>query len=296
MPTPPRVSFFTKGERLPHSTSYIIVNQNYVQYVPPRSNASTDATPLLFIHGGGLTGANWESTPDRRPGWAVRASESGRHVYIMDGVDSGRSQRAPDEIRPGPVEHRGALEMWDRFRFGRAEDFEARKVFPDSVFLASHLDELVACQAARRRIVDDIETSGIINVIKELAVGGKIDVVCHSHGAKMLTDPHCMKEVGPYVRKAILVEPGTTATSENGKSFVEGMKCLVVWGDYVADHPAWVPIVKIFDQAPVPAVEIMHLPEVGLKGNSHFPMSDANSDEVWQKLLDWLDAKSRPSL
>lgn len=206
----------------------------------------------------------------------------------MDGVDSGRSQRAPDHIRPGLMEHRGALEMWQRFRFGKIEDFETRRVFEDSVFPGEYLDHLVGAQVARRRDVDDVETKGIVNVVKELAVGGKTDIIAHSHGAKMLTD--AMGQVDGLVRKAILVEPGTTAS---GKGFVEGIKTLVVWGDYVADHPAWIPIQRVFDEAPV---EKLHLPDVGIRGNSHFPMSDYNSDEVWKKVFDWLDADSSSKL
>ena len=66
----------------------------------------------------------WESTPDRRPGWAVLASRPpySRPVYCIDAVDSGRSQRCPDKIRPARVEHRTAEDMWSRFRFGPSVD------------------------------------------------------------------------------------------------------------------------------------------------------------------------------
>lgn len=279
---PPRVSFFTKGERLPHKSSYIITGQNYIQYIPPRGSSSSNTIPLLFIHGGGLTGAQWESTPDLRPGWAVLASQADRHVYCMDGVDSGRSMRAPDSSRAGGVEHRTAEEMWQRFRFGKPEDFETRTTFPDSAFDAQYLDALTASQVARRRNLDAEEIVGIINVIKELAVDGKIDIIGHSHGCALFIE--AMKDVASFVRKAVLVEPGTTA---DAKYMVEGVKSLVVWGDYTMEHPAWKPMRAMFENAPC---EVVVLSEVGLKGNSHFPMSDKNSDEVYKLAENWINA------
>ena len=68
-------------------------------------------------------GQMWESTPDRRPGWAVVTSclPHSRPIYLIDAVDSGRSQRCPDPFRHAPVEHRAAADMWWRFRFGPVE-------------------------------------------------------------------------------------------------------------------------------------------------------------------------------
>ncbi len=40
----------------------------YVQYHVPEPRRGT--APLLLWHGGGLTGATWESTPDGREGWS----------------------------------------------------------------------------------------------------------------------------------------------------------------------------------------------------------------------------------
>jgi hypothetical protein len=34
---------------------------------------------------------------------------------------------------------------------------------------------------------------------------------------------------------------------------------------------------------------ILDLPEQGVLGNSHFPMLDRNSDQVIERLLQWLD-------
>lgn len=38
-------------------------------------------------------------------------------------------------------------------------------------------------------------------------------------------------------------------------------------------------------------VTVIHLPEVGLHGNTHFPMSDLNNVEVAELLKEWLHEK-----
>jgi hypothetical protein len=38
-------------------------------------------------------------------------------------------------------------------------------------------------------------------------------------------------------------------------------------------------------------VTIVHLPEIGIKGNTHFIMSDLNNQVVAEKLTEWLKEK-----
>lgn len=50
-----------------------------------------DGPPLLFIHGGGATGACWCATLDGRPGWADRLAEHGYECWLADWPGTGRS-------------------------------------------------------------------------------------------------------------------------------------------------------------------------------------------------------------
>ncbi len=55
--------------------------------------------PLLFIHGGGATGACFRVTPDGRPGWADRLAARGYECWVTDWPGTGRSgNRDPLEI------------------------------------------------------------------------------------------------------------------------------------------------------------------------------------------------------
>ena len=43
------------------------IEQAYIQYFIPEERKYN--LPVLLVHGGGMTGSNWETTPDGRPGW-----------------------------------------------------------------------------------------------------------------------------------------------------------------------------------------------------------------------------------
>src|SRR5262245_31535577 len=71
------------------------VEQMYVQYFLPQIRRGK--YPLLLWHGGGLTGASFETTPDGREGWLNMFLRKGWDVYISDAVERGRSSLAsPD--------------------------------------------------------------------------------------------------------------------------------------------------------------------------------------------------------
>jgi pimeloyl-ACP methyl ester carboxylesterase len=285
IPTHPQVSFYTSGIRTPHHDSYIITNQSYVGHRPafqPSYPRQVSPIPILFIHGGGLTGAMWESTPDCRPGWACDANHLGYHAYLLDTVDHGRSQRAPDQQRMGEVEHRTAKYVWERFRIGSAEDFEERKPFEGSQFPVEDFDVLIAGQAARRRNNDEIETRGVVQAIRKLGV---CHIIAHSHGAALVMA--CLNEIKNHISHLVLVEPGETS---NPGYLTGQVPTLVVWGDYIETASIWTKLQTQYKRRPTRPVDSLNLPGVaGIKGNSHFLMIEKNSSEIFDKIVDWME-------
>ena len=55
------------------------VGHAYCQYFIPED---ARGLPILLIHGGALTGACWETTPDGREGWANRLLRRGRRLRL----------------------------------------------------------------------------------------------------------------------------------------------------------------------------------------------------------------------
>ena len=93
------------------------IEQMYVQYVrlaEPRARH-----PLLLMHGGGLCGVCYETTPDGRPGWQNFFLHVGHDVHVADAVERGRASwaRSPEFLRGVPM-FRTKAEAWELFRIG----------------------------------------------------------------------------------------------------------------------------------------------------------------------------------
>ena len=303
----PEVSFHTAGEQLPYNDSHIIIDQAYVQYIPPVAGhdselaSTTSSAPLLLVHGGGLTGAMWESTPDRRPGWAILATRPpySRPVYCVDAVDSGRSQRCPDNHRQDSVEHRTVADMWSRFRFGPQENFSgdllkpdadaqspvrASVSWPDSKFPLEHLNRLLASQSARRRGSEqyEAEAKGLRDAILEI---GQCDLLAHSNGCAVVILALLDDVTRSRIRRLVMVEPGPPHTES--VDHLDAVRMLMLWGDHIGGHNMWKRIRAHYNKVRGD-ISVYDLPSMGIKGNSHFPMSDRNSDEIGRMVLDWL--------
>src|SRR5262245_66500280 len=50
-----------------------------------------EGRPIVFIHGGGASGAAFRATPDGRLGWADRLAEQGFQCWVTDWPGCGRS-------------------------------------------------------------------------------------------------------------------------------------------------------------------------------------------------------------
>jgi hypothetical protein len=121
--------------------------QMYVQYFLPQNERG--AAPLLLWHGGGMTGVNYETTPDGRQGWLEFFLRKGWAVYNSDAVERGRSGWAmyPDVI-PGEPVFLTTANPFERFRIGDGEgsyngDPAKRKYLTGSQFPADGYDNFV---------------------------------------------------------------------------------------------------------------------------------------------------------
>ena len=114
-------NFFVNGHYVaPNDTSseHIMARQMYVSYKIPQH--VTHRYPIVLIHGGGLTGAGFDATPDGREGWADFFVARGYKVYVVDQPARGRSAYHP-EIN-GPYNPAGTAEGLEK-RFTAPEDF-----------------------------------------------------------------------------------------------------------------------------------------------------------------------------
>ena len=92
MPLRDEGMFFVNGELVlsnfpsagsggnPPTPATFDVNQMFVHYRLSASNKHK--IPIIMIHGPGLTGMSWETTPDGREGWGTYSTRQGFDTYI----------------------------------------------------------------------------------------------------------------------------------------------------------------------------------------------------------------------
>ena len=268
------------------------VEQMYVQYFVPANGRGS--LPLLMWHGGGLTGVTYESTPDGREGWLNYFVKQGWTVYNSDAVERGRSGWAqyPDVFKGEPI-FLTKENPFERFRIGAGagsynKDPAKMKMMPGSQFPAEGYDNFTKQGVPRWTTTDD----AIIRAYTEL-----VDKVCpcivlaHSQGG-----PFAFKvaQARPDKVKALaLVEPagfGDMATA----GVLKNTRILTVFGDYIEQDSRW-PTIKgnvlrflgeVTKAGGKP--EVIDLPKIGIKGNSHMLMMDRNNLEIAAVIQKWL--------
>jgi len=98
------------------------------------------------------------------------------------------------------------------------------------------------------------------------------------------------------VKALIAVEP-TLGGDKNKIASVKSTPILVIIGDNAKDHPRWKAIrnnsatyAEAF-KAGGGSIDLVDLPDAGIKGNSHMVMMDKNSDQVADLIQKWLVSK-----
>jgi pimeloyl-ACP methyl ester carboxylesterase len=297
------------------------IDQMYVQYQVP---LNAHRLPIVLVHGGGGTGRVWESTPDGRDGYQTLLLRRGYAVYIVDAPRGGRSgfpsfngafgklddnQRlvSPRSARPGR-EH-----AWSRWRLGPAyPDTFAVQAFPmDAV------DSFL--QHIRPLISDDPEVNAqaIVALLDKI---GPAVLVTHSNSglwgwlaatyspnvvAIVSYEPSFVFPRGDVPSAQSLVA-GTQVSgvpiSPQEFARLSNIPIQVVFGDNipalpVAELPADERRTQVIMARQFAAglnaqggkASVLMLPDVGLRGNSHFMFSDLNNVQVADQLILFLE-------
>lgn len=80
------------GRWIETTSGNITADQLYVEKLTPASGV-TQPKPLVFFHGGAVSGVQWLNTPDGRKGFASYFLEEGYMVYLLDHTGAGRSSQ-----------------------------------------------------------------------------------------------------------------------------------------------------------------------------------------------------------
>jgi pimeloyl-ACP methyl ester carboxylesterase len=287
------------GKPVPGS---VVKDQMYVHYRIPLNNKKT--WPVVMVHGGGLTGMSYETTPDGREGWATYFVRNGYSVYVVDHPGRGRSGFDSTPINQGKVQANLALVpeirratkewAWIEFRLGPT----LGQTYPNQQFPVEALDSFgaQAVPYGEHTLVGGGLGTAPLALAALLDKVGPAIVIVHSQSG-----PYGDRLVGqrPNLVKAMINVEGNQFTIPTKQEIAayNNVPTLEVFGDHIKGNTSSTgqsrydgrkAVVEAINAAGGHA-QIIQLPEVGLQGNSHMVMQDKNNLKVADYLQDWLN-------
>lgn len=271
--------------------------------VSPKKNS------MIFLHGYGQSRRSWQTTADEREGFADIFLRKGYSSYLVDQPGRGA---AGQTTKPGQITAIPDDQTWfTQFRIGLYPKFNEGVQFPkDSL----SLDKFFRMMTPNTGNVDEAAIVNAMSAVFDKSGDGIL--FTHSAGGS----PGWKTVIkNKHVKAVVAIEPGGFTFPEGevpegnrgGKGvpiseFMQLTKIPIVvyFGDYipkeetnVASLNFWYNVLATAKQwakvvnAHGGDVTIVHLPEIGIKGNTHFIMSDLNNQEVADILIKWLQEK-----
>ena len=203
---PYEVNFTRQARHLVDPRGHYAIEHAYVQYYVPANRRP--GPPVVLVHGGGMSGQCWETTPDGRPGWLHLLLRDGYEVHVMDNVERGRAGFIPGLWEGDPI-LRSMEEAWSLFRIGPPEGFAARTPFPGQQFPVSAFDTFARSFVPRWLTTTQLQAQALIAVLERT---GPAIVICHSQGGEITFD--ALEEAPRLFASIIALEPSNIPANE----------------------------------------------------------------------------------
>ena len=261
--------------------------------------------PIVMWHGAGQSSKTWETTADGREGFQNIFLRRRFPVYLIDQPrrgDAGRSM-VESTIKPTPDE-----QLWfNQFRVGLWPNYFKNAQFPRG---EAPLEQFFRSMTPNTGPFDaNVVSDGVSAVFNRTGPG---ILFTHSQGG----GPGWLTAIkNSHVKAIVAFEPGSSFVFPKGEvpapipsafDTVQGTEVpmsqfvaltkipvLVLYGDNIpampVDLPAqdsWRARLQMARQwrdivnAHGGNVTVVHLPEIGIKGNTHFAMSDLNNAQI----------------
>ena len=272
--------------------------------------------PIVMWHGAGQFSKTWETTADGREGFQNIFLRRQFGVYLIDQPRRGDAGRSMVEatVKPVPDE-----QLWfNQFRIGLWPDyFEGVQVARD----AQTRDQFFRAMTPNTGPFDmGVVSDGVSAVFDKIGHG---ILFTHSQGG----GPGWLTAIKNNKVKAIVAfEPGSSFVFPQGEvpapipsafDTVQGaavpmdqfmaltrIPVLILYGDNIPEQAVDLPAQDSWRARLTMArlwrdavnkhggdVRLIHLPEIGIKGNTHFPMSDLNNVQIADLVSGFLTEK-----
>ena len=273
--------------------------------------------PLVFAHGVGQFSKTWETTPDGREGFQNIFLRRSFSTYLVDQPRRGNAGRSTETITISPAFDEE--EWFNRFRIGIYPDYFKgvqfcrnketlnqffRQMTPNigSVDFEVYSDAYAALfDKIGPAIFVTHSQGGPVGWCSLLKTDNIKAIVAYEPGGgipfprgqvpeegKILTLSKktegievSMSDFMKYTKIPIIVYYGDNLTETNERpelyEWTRRLHLMRKWAALLNKHGG--------------DVTVIHLPEIGLYGNTHFPFSDLNNVEVANHLSKWLHEK-----
>ena len=272
--------------------------------------------PLVFLHGAGQFSKTWETTPDGREGFQTIFLRRRFPVYLIDQPRRGNAGRS---MVSATIDATPDEQMWfDTFRVGIwPEYFPGVQFSKDPEALNQYFRQMTPNVGPYDPEVISDACAALFNKI------GPAVFVTHSQGGG-LGWATALKTNN--IRGIVSYEPGSGFVFPDGEvpealpssgglltasgvPMAEFMKLttmpiIIFYGDFIPEKPNDIPgqdgwrvrlemAKKWRDTVNHHGgdVTVVHLPEAGVRGNTHFPFSDLNSRQVADLMSKFLAEK-----
>lgn len=285
----------------------------YVFYQIPKQSRKL---PIVFWHGYGQSSMTWETTADGREGFQNIFLRRNFPVYLIDQPRRGKAGRGTitSTINASPDE-----QLWfGIFRMGIGKDFYPGVQFSKEPEALNQFFRHMVPNTAPYDI--EVNTNAVSSLFDKIGDG---ILVTHSHSGGQ---GWVSAIKNSHIKAIVAYEPGSGFVFPEGQvpdsiKYVGGVlraigvpmdkflsltkiPIIIYYGDYIPDSPSIYPGEEQWRAALTMAklwrdkinqyggdVTLVRLNEVGLKGNTHFPMSDLNNVEVADLMSEFLKQK-----
>lgn len=280
--------------------------------VPENANS----LPLVFWHGAYQSGRSWETTADGREGFQTLFLRKGYPTYVIDQARRGRAGNSTfgATIEPTPYDQL----FFDQFRFGQWPDYfdgvqvdqspETLNQFFRSVTPNTGPYDPGVLADATSALIDRIGPAvlvthsqaggpGWLTAIRNADAKG---IVALEPGSGFVFPEDAMPDPMPSAAGTLEAEP---IPPEDFARLTQ-IPIVIYYGDNIPDAPTtkrgkdnW--RVRL-DMARLWVDEVnkrggdatlVHLPDEGITGGTHFLMSDLNNTQIADHIAGWLDLK-----
>lgn len=267
--------------------------------------------PMVFLHGYGQSRMGWKTTPDGREGWSDLFLKMGHSVFL---IDQPRRGEAGQTSVAGTMTTEPSDQTWytqfrigtylnDEFTYNEGSQFPQGEDVLDQFFRQMTPDTGMDNAGGDQNIDNTVVAQAVAATIDEVyeKTGKDSILVTHSQGGMPGWETARYTD---HIAAIVAIEPGMApmVDSEDYNALLEkNIPVTFYYGDYIGEEFTDVPAAAMwgmmassadsFTEAYTAAggiSTIVHLPDEGITGNSHFMFQELNNDVIAEHVEAWI--------